>query len=84
MDSAQPVPIWGKLQRFLGDKESTIFSINECLSGRSIEKFSSHPEEAEILLPPGSRFKIVGVIRGKITLIQLKQIPTLEKLLKLE
>jgi len=73
-----------RVQSFLGDNEATIFCINECISGRRIEKFSAHPEEAEILLPPGSRFKIVGIIRGKITLIQLKQIPTLEKLLKLE
>jgi len=74
----------GKVQQFLGDRECTIFSINWCISGRSIEKFSAHPDEEEILLPPGSRFKIVAIIQGKITLIQLKQIPTLEKLLKLE
>jgi len=73
-----------KVQEFLGDQESTIFCINGCLSGRSIQKFSAHPNEAEILLPPGSRFQIISILRGKMTLIQMKQLPTWEKLLKLE
>jgi len=69
----------GKVEGFLGNEESTIFCINGCLSGRAIQKFSGHPDEAEVLIPPGSRFTIVAIIKGKITLIQLNQIPTLEK-----
>jgi len=73
------------VKEFLGNEESTIFCIEGCISGRSIEKFSGHPDEAEILIPPASRFLIDGIIPlGKITMIQLKQVPTLEIQLKLE
>jgi len=67
-------------------KESTIFCINGCLSGRSIEKFSRHQKEVEILIPPGSRFEIVsiGTFHEVITIIQMKQIRGIEKLFNLE
>jgi len=74
-----------KVKSFLGDNDGTIFSINDCISGRSIRIFSGLPSEDEILIPAGSRFQIVSIVSfGKITMIQLKQIPTLEKLLKME
>jgi len=73
------------VKSFIGNEEGTIFSINSCLSGRDVHKFSGHEDEAEVLVPPGSRFKIMGIIESQVmTIIQLKQIPTLEKLLKLE
>jgi len=75
----------GRVEEFLGNEESTIFCINGCLSGRSIQKFSGRPNEEEVLIPPGSRFTIVSILsKGPITFIQLKQINSLEKLLKLE
>jgi len=61
----------GKVQSFLADEESTIFCINGCFSGRSIQQFSGHPDEAEVLIPPGSRFSIVSIIRGKLPLYKL-------------
>jgi len=75
------------IEKFLGegDNESTIFCINGCISGRSIKKFSGHPKESEVLIPAGSQFTIVSIMKmGTVTMIQVKQIPTVEKLLKLE
>ena len=46
---------------------------------------SAFPNEEEILLPPGSRFEVIGVSpHGDLTLVQIRQIPSLEKSLKLE
>jgi hypothetical protein len=69
-----------------GEIEGTIFSINQCFSGRLINTFSGFPDENEVLIPAGSRFKIEGILElvENITLIQLKQIPTLEISLKME
>jgi len=67
------------------DPEGTVFAINGCISGRSINSFSGHSNEAEVLIPPGSRFSIISIFpMGNITMIQMKQIPTLEVLLKME
>jgi len=74
-----------KIQSFIKNADSTIFCINGCLSGRAIEKYSGHPDEAEILIPPGSKFEIVGIIPLiQVTMIQLKQIPGIEKSFKME
>jgi hypothetical protein len=74
------------IQNFLGkDKPCTIFTINKCFSGRAIHKMSAVPTECEVLLPPGSRFEVKAIIDfGKTKMIQLMQVPTLEKLLKME
>jgi len=75
----------GAMKDFLGDQEGTIFCINGAISGREIEKFSAKPDEVEVLLPPGSRFQIINTINlGKLIMIQLKQIKSLEIMLKME
>jgi len=75
----------GQVKGFLGKNESTIFCINGCLSGRSINTFSGHPNEQEVIIPPGSMFQIVGILEGEVwTLIQVKQLASLEVHLKLE
>jgi tetratricopeptide (TPR) repeat protein len=67
------------------DLEGTIFTINGCFSGRTISEFSQTPDECSILIPPGSRFKIIGVSKlGHYHIIELQQIPTLETLIDLE
>jgi len=76
-----------KIMAFLPSptKSRTIFTINGAFSGRSIQQFSALQDEAEILLPPGSRFEVIDIITvDGVTTIQLRQIPTLEKGLKLE
>jgi small GTP-binding protein len=67
------------------DTACTIFTINGTFSGRPLQIFSALPNEFEVLLPPASRFEIVSVVPvAHITMIQLRQIPTLEKVLNLE
>jgi len=74
-----------KVKDFIGKSEGTILSINGCFSGRLINTFSGYPEESEVLIPAGSRFTIISVLEFEnITMIQLKQIPTLEILLGME
>jgi len=65
--------------------EKTVFIITDTFSGRDIQHYSSHPGEEEILLPPTSRFEIIGIttING-VNLISLKQIKSLEVELRLE
>jgi len=72
---------FSKVKSFIGNAEGTIFVMNGCFSGRSVNKFSGHGGESEVILPAGSRFEIVGVIYfGDITIIQLKQLGSLELL----
>eukprot|EP01124_Arcella_intermedia_P026877 TRINITY_DN5150_c1_g1_i5.p1 TRINITY_DN5150_c1_g1~~TRINITY_DN5150_c1_g1_i5.p1 ORF type:complete len:212 (-),score=63.55 TRINITY_DN5150_c1_g1_i5:55-660(-) len=67
------------------DKPSTIFTINGSFSGRCIQDYSAFQTEFEVLLPPGSRFQIISIMKfGNLTIIQIKQTPTFETLLKLE
>jgi len=74
-----------KIMSFLPSAPRTIFTINGAFSGRSIQQFSALQDEAEILLPPGSRFEVIGIIAvDGATMIQIKQIPSLEKSLKFE
>jgi len=76
-----------KIMAFLPqNKPRTIFTINGVFSGRPIQNFSAVPDEAEILIPPGSRFEIVGVVQldANTTMIQMKQVASLEKQLKME
>uniref|UniRef100_A0A6B2L407 NAD(P)(+)--arginine ADP-ribosyltransferase n=1 Tax=Arcella intermedia TaxID=1963864 RepID=A0A6B2L407_9EUKA len=73
------------IQNFLGEEESTIFTLESTTSGRSISQFSAMPTEAEILIPPGTRFEIISILSlGKVKIIQMKQIPTLERMLQFE
>jgi len=63
----------------------TVFTLNGVFSGRSVKHFSAMPKESEILIPPGSMFKVMSVTHiHLVAWIQLKQIPTLETLLKME
>jgi len=64
----------------------TVFIISGVFSGRSIKQFSATPNNADILIPPGSRFEIIGITRLDefSFIIRMKQIPTLEILLGLE
>jgi len=75
-----------KIQNFLGkDNPCTVFTINSCFSGRAIHTMSAVKTECEVLLPPGSRFEVMSIVGyGNMKIIQLKQVPTLESLLKLE
>jgi TPR repeat protein len=56
----------------------TLFSI-ELTTGRarSITKFSIVPSEAEVLLPPNSRFKVLGQLDagGGLVIVQMKELP---------
>jgi TPR repeat protein len=56
----------------------TLFSI-ELTTGRArvITKFSLVPSEAEVLLPPNSRFKVLGQLNAGngLVIIQLKELP---------
>jgi hypothetical protein len=66
-----------KIMSFLPSAPRTIFTINGAFSGRSIQQFSALQDEAEILLPPGSRFEVIDIITvDGATTIQLHQIPT--------
>eukprot|EP01124_Arcella_intermedia_P005564 TRINITY_DN13299_c0_g1_i1.p1 TRINITY_DN13299_c0_g1~~TRINITY_DN13299_c0_g1_i1.p1 ORF type:complete len:601 (+),score=146.19 TRINITY_DN13299_c0_g1_i1:16-1818(+) len=65
------------------DEVGTLFKIRGCFSGRSILEFSSYPDECEVLFPAGSRFKVVNVVYDQ-NLIELEQIPTLDRMLRLE
>jgi len=70
---------------FPPNSECTIFTINGVFSGRSVQQASSQPNETEILLPPGSRFEVVSIAKiGLAVMVQLKQIPSLEKMLQME
>jgi len=81
-----------KVQNFLQrekneSKEGTIFTLNNAnLSGRDIRFYSRHKEEVEVLFPPGSRFSIISILNLDdiipFSIIQLKQLPTLEVSLK--
>jgi len=66
-------------------KPRTIFTINGVFSGRSLQSVSAFPKEAEVLLPPATRFEIISIMNlDGVIMIQMKQIPTLERELALE
>jgi len=77
---------FGVITNFLPQNQTiTVFALNVIFSGRSVNHFSAIPNESEILIPPGSRFEVVSVGNmPQVVLIQLKQIPTMEKLLNME
>jgi hypothetical protein len=66
-------------EQFCGSSGTrTLFSI-ELTTGRarSITKFSLVPKEAEVLLPPNSRFRVLGQLDAGngLVIIQLKELP---------
>ena len=69
-----------QISPFLGQFQRTIFAINGCFSGRLIHPFSANPSECEILLPPTSRFEVVGHLKldANTTIVQVKQLSSLE------
>jgi hypothetical protein len=72
-------------EQFCGSKGvRTLFSI-ELTTGRArlISQYSLVPSEAEVLLPPNSRFKVKGVVNlgGSLTQIQLEELPCLDPIL---
>jgi hypothetical protein len=62
----------------------TLFTI-ELTTGRarSIDQYSLEPTEAEVLLPPNSRFRVKGILNAGngLTQIQLEELPCLEPIL---
>jgi hypothetical protein len=67
-------------EQFCGSSGTrTLFSI-ELTTGRArvITKFSLVPSEAEVLLPPNSRFKVMGQLDAGngLVIIQLKELPS--------
>jgi hypothetical protein len=67
-------------EQFLGSTGTrTLFSI-ELTTGRArvISMFSLVPSEAEVLLPPNSRFKVLGQLDAGngLVIIQLKELPS--------
>jgi len=74
-----------KLLKILWVIQNVLFFQSMNVSGRSIHPFSGVPSESEVLIPAGSQFKIISIVEiGLVTMVQLKQIPSLEKHLKLE
>jgi hypothetical protein len=72
-------------EQFLGKTGTrTLFSI-ELTTGRArtITKFSLVPSEAEVLLPPNSRLKVVSQFDAGngLTIIQLKELPSLDPII---
>ena len=72
-------------EQFLGSSGTrTLFSI-ELTTGRArvITKFSLVPSEAEVLLPPNSRFKVLGQLDAGngLVIIQLKELPSRDPIL---
>jgi len=70
-----------KIQNFFkGNDEGTIFTINGCMSGRSLKDFSAIPGEEEVLITPGAKFLVTSILEvsSTISMIQLAQVPTNE------
>jgi hypothetical protein len=72
-------------EQFCGIKGTrTLFSI-ELTTGRArvITKFSLVPSEAEVLLPPNSRFKVLGQLNAGngLVIVQLKELPSRDPIL---
>jgi hypothetical protein len=61
--------------QFLGSTGTRTFITIECTSGKDIQKYSSLPNEDEILLPPGRQFEVVSCLKqsGGLHMIQLKE-----------
>jgi hypothetical protein len=61
--------------QFLGSTGTRTFITIECTSGKDIRKYSSIPDEDEILLPPGRQFQVVSCLKqsGGLYMIQLKE-----------
>jgi len=57
---------------FLGNKIGTVFNI-KANHGVSIQRYSAVKSEAEVLLPPGVRFVVRGVVKSGVTIIQLEE-----------
>jgi hypothetical protein len=70
---------------FCGNKGiRTLFAIELTTGrGRIIDQYSLEPSEAEVLLPPNSRFRVKGLLNAGngLTQIQLEELPCLEPIL---
>jgi hypothetical protein len=65
-------------EMFLGKSGTrTLFRIDNCTRAVDIQKFSSFPTEAEVLLIPGAHLEVVDVgdMGNGLVIITLKQIP---------
>ena len=70
--------------QFCGSKgKRTIFAIQLTQGqAREITRYSLVAGEAEVLLPPGCRFRVEAVLnQGDLTIIQLKELPSKEWIL---
>jgi hypothetical protein len=64
------------LEDFIGQSgKRTLFSIESC-RGKMIQECSDYPEEQEILLLPGTRLRVVGILKqpSDLHIIQLKEV----------
>ena len=68
-------------------RHATLFSI-ELTTGRArvITKFSLFPSEAEVLLPPNSRFKVMGQLDtgNGLVIVQLKELPSRDPIINFD
>ncbi|CAF1256645.1 unnamed protein product, partial [Adineta ricciae] len=64
----------GMIEHFLpNNKHTTIFSIN-CLYGKSVTKHSAIPDEQEIILMPGTKLIVNGILKKHLhDIIDLKE-----------
>ncbi len=75
-------------EQFLGSTGTrTLFSI-ELTTGRArvISMFSLVPSEAEVLLPPNSRFKVLGQLDAGngLVIVQLKELPSMDPIIEFD
>jgi hypothetical protein len=72
-------------EQFCGSKGVRTLFVIELTTGRArlISQYSLVPSEAEVLLPPNSRFKVQGVVHlgEDLTQIQLVELPCLDPIL---
>eukprot|EP01047_Picozoa_sp_COSAG01_P071427 COSAG01_NODE_11080_length_2011_cov_2.835774_1_plen_490_part_10 len=71
---------------FCGDTGTrTIFAIRLTQGqARDITRYSLMPAEAEVLLPPGCRFRVQSVLpQGELTIIQIEELPSKEWIIDL-
>ena len=68
---------------FLGCGGKTLFQI-KVLTGIDISRYSSFPDEDEVLLFPGTEFKVVGVLdlAEDVHMVQLEELPAEVELIK--
>ena len=70
---------------FLGDVGARVLFIIElrCGRARDISRYSAHPEEKEVVLPPNSRFIVTGVLpQGELSIVNMREVAPLDPILE--